>query len=160
MTARKTKLDDTTARAIADACGTRPFYQRGYTAKDRAQDNLSGKTHYATDDTLRFHHARINGCYVECHGLVLVIVESAAIDMHNTSRGHRFVAFDLFGTVINNRNRIDEMHSTSDKALADMRTWLDGFNVLAHYKEVLTDRAARAKRDADAMVKAARAIKA
>lgn len=159
MTARKTKLDDTTARAIADACGVRPFYQRGYIAKDVAQNNLSGKSHYAEDDTLKFFHARINRCYIECNGLVLVIVESAAKDMNNASRGHRFVAFDLFGTVINERERADEMHSTSDKALADMRTFLDGFNVLAHYKDKLAERAARAKREADAMAKAARAIK-
>lgn len=159
MTARKTQLSDDTARAIAHAIGCRPFDRHGYDAKYSAQRNLDGKTYYADDDTLKFFHARINSAYVECNGLLLVILQSEAKDMRNQSRGHRFVAFDLFGTVINERDHVESMHSKSDGARAAMRAWLDGFNVLAHYKAAMSERAARAKRAADDLAKAARAIK-
>lgn len=159
MTARKTKLSDETARTIAHAIGTAPFERRSYDAKFMAQQNLSGKTHYADDDTLKFFHARINHCRTECHGLILVIVESAAKDMHNTSRGHRFVAFDLFGTVINDRDHVDAMRAKSDKAIDDMHAWLESFDVLAHYKGAIAERAARLKRQADDMAKTARGIR-
>ena len=160
MTARKTKLTDDTARAIAHAIGTSPFERHGYDAKYSAQRNLGGKTHYADDDTLKFFHARINSCRTECNGLVLILIESAAKDMNNTARGHRFVAFDLFGTVINDRDHVDTMRSKSDAAYNDSREWLESFDVLAHYKAAMAERAARAKRAADDMAKAARAIRA
>lgn len=161
MTARKTKLTDDTARTIAHAIGTRPFERHGDDAKYSAQRNLDGKTHYADDDTLKFFHARINSCRTECHGLVLILSESAAKDMHNSARGHRFVAFDLFGTVIiAYHDHIDAMHSKSDGARAAMREWLESFDVLAYYKAAMTERAARAKRAADDLAKAARAIRA
>ena len=160
MTARKTKLTDDTARAIAHAIGTRPFERHGYDAKYSAQRNLDGKTHYADDDTLKFFHARINSCRTECNGLVLILIESAAKDMNNTARGHRFVAFDLFGTVINDRDHGDALRSKSDAAYNDSREWLESFDVLAHYKAAMAERAARAKRAADDMAKAARSIRA
>lgn len=159
MTARKTKLNPATARAIADALQTRPFERHGYDAKYTAQRNLSGKTHYADDDTLKFFHARINHCRIECEGLILIIIVSVAADYQNKSRGFRFVAFDLFGTVLNDRDHSDAMRRTSDKAAEDMHEWLAGFNVLAHYKTAIAERAARMKRNADDMAKAARAIK-
>ena len=159
MTARKTQLTDETARTIAHAIGCRPFERHGYDAKYSAQRNLDGKTHYADDDTLKFFHARINSCRTECNGLVLILIESAAKDMNNSARGHRFVAFDLFGTVINDRDHVDAMRASSSAAYNDYRKWLDGFNVLAHYKGAMSERAARAKRAADDLAKAARAIK-
>ena len=160
MTTRKTQLTDDTARAIAHAIGCRPFDRHGYDAKYSAQRNLDGKTHYADDDTLKFFHARINSCRTECNGLVLILIESAAKDMNNSARGHRFVAFDLFGTVLNDRDHVDAMRSKSDAAYNDSREWLESFDVLAHYKAAMTERAARAKRAADDLAKAARAIRA
>lgn len=160
MTARNTKLTDDTARAIAHAIGTRPFERHGYDAKYSAQRNLDGKTNYADDDTLKFFHARINSCRTECNGLVLILIENASKDTHNSARGNRFVAFDLFGTVINDRDHIDAMHSKSDAAYNDSREWLESFDVLAHYKAAMTERAASAKRAADDLYKAARAIRA
>ena len=139
MTARKTKLTDDTARAIAHAIGTRPFERHGYDAKYSAQRNLDGKTHYADDDTLKFFHARINSCRTECNGLVLILIESAAKDMHNSARGHRFVAFDLFGTVINHRDHVDAMHSKSDGARVAMRNLRRDAN--ATLKDLLKNKA-------------------
>lgn len=159
MASRKTDLNDDTARAIAHALNVRLFERYSHDAKHSAQRNLSGKTHYADDDTLNFFHARINSCRTECNGLVLVITESAAADYQNKTRGHRFVAFDLFGTVLNDRDHADAMRSKSGRAYDDSREWLESFDVLAHYKAALAEHAARLKRDADAMAKAARSIR-
>lgn len=87
------------------------------------------------------------------------MVESVAKDPDNRSRGFRFVVFDLFGTVLNDRDHADSMHSKSDKAAAAMAEWLESFDVLAHYKRAMAERADRLKREAAEMSKAARAIR-
>lgn len=159
MTAPKTELTYDLAREIALAASANLFSHYGGNAKYKAQGNLSGKTHYADDDTLKFFHARINSCWTKCQGLILVITESVAADYNNTKRGHRFVAFDLFGTVINDRDHADAMQPNSDKAHKAAHEWLESFDVLAHYKAALTERADRLKRDADDMAKIAKAIR-
>lgn len=140
-------LTEQTARDIARACDASRFDRHSYDAKACAQRNLAGRSHYCDDDTLKYFHSRIQSARPECHGLVLVIVESAAADYQNRSRGFRFVAFDLFGTVINDR---DTLHKESDKAHADAAAWLQSFDVLAHYRADMTERAERmARRAAD-----------
>lgn len=159
MTTRKTELTYGLAREIALAASANMFSQYGGNAKYAAQRNLSGKTHYVDENTLKFFHARINSCRAECQDLVLIIVESVAADHNNTKRGHRFVAFDLFGTVINDRDHTDAMQHSSDKAHKAAHEWLESFDVLAHYKAALTERADRLKRNADDMAKIAKAIR-
>ncbi len=156
MARKKTELNDATARTIADALRVARFERAGYVAKAMAQRNLNGRTHYADDDTLKFFHTRINACRTEAHGLLLIMLESTANNFKNTSRSHRFVVFDLFGDVLNAR---DTLRAKSGKAHDDMRDWLASFDVLAHYKQAMAERAERMKRDADAMAKAARAIR-
>lgn len=148
-----------TARAISRAIGVSLFERHSYDAKYCAQRNLSGKSHYADDDTLKYFHARINSVKIAHEGLIFAMVESVANDPDNRSRGFRFIAFDLFGTVLNDRNHVDGTHRKSDGAYRDMLEWLDSFDVLAHYKTAMQDRAARLKREADDMNKAARAIR-
>ena len=155
-----TKLTDELARKIAIACNARRFERNGYDAKYCAQRNLDGRTHYADDDTLKFFHARINSCRAECAGLVLIITESAARDWDNGKRGHRFVAFDLFGTVLNDRDNADAMRASSGAAYNDSRAWLESFDVLAHYKAAMAERAARLKREASDLLAVARKIRA
>ena len=159
MSRKKTELTEETARAIARALNVSRFERTGYDPKAMAQRNLAGKTHYADDDTLRFFHARINHCRTSHEGLILAIVESVAEDYHNTARGFRFVAFDLFGNVLNNRSSTDELHRKSDKAAAEMLAWLESFDVLAHYKAEMTERAERLKRESADLIKAARVIR-
>lgn len=113
MARKKTELNDVTARAIADALRVSRFERTGYDAKAMAQRNLNGRTHYADDDTLKFFHARINACRTEAHGLLLTMLESTASDFKNMSRAHRFVVFDLFGNVVNARERV---HAKSEGA--------------------------------------------
>ena len=148
-----------TARAISRAIGVSLFERHSYDAKYCAQRNLSGKTHYADDDTLKYFHARINSVKIAHEGLIFGIVESAAKDPDNRQRGFRFVVFDLFGTVLNDRDHDDAMHGKSDKAAAAMAEWLESFDVLAHYKRAMLERADILKREAAEMSKAARAIR-
>ena len=123
-----------------------------------AQRNLSGKTHYADDETLRFFHARINSARTSHEGLIFAMVESVATDSRNTSRGFRFVAFDLLGTVLNDRTHADSTHAKSDKAIGEMLAWLESFDAMAHYKTAMAERAARLKRESAELSKASRAI--
>lgn len=147
------------ARAIARALHVSLFDRCGYDPKAIAQRNLSGKTHYVDDDTLRFFHSRINYARVSHDGLIFALVESVARDFENTSRGFRFVVFDLFGTVINDRDSADATHSKSDKAHDALNQWLSGFDALAHYKTAMLERAERMKREASDMAKVARSIR-
>ena len=148
-----------TARKISQSLGTSLFGRHGYDAKYCAQRNLTGKTHYVDDDTLRFFHARIVLTRAMQEGLLFGLVESVAKDPDNRSRGFLFVVFDLFGTVLNDRDHADAMHNKSDKAAAAMAEWLESFDVLAHYKRAMLERAGRLKREAAEMSKAARAIR-
>lgn len=154
-----TKLTQDVARSISRALNVSLFEHCGYDAKHMAQRNLSGKTYYADDDTLKLFNARINNARTSHEGLVFAMVESVASDFRNTSRGFRFVAFDLFGTVLNDRDHADATHAKSDKATADMLAWLESFDALAHYKTAMTERAERLRREAAEMSKAARSIR-
>lgn len=150
-------VTEETARNIARALNISRFERCGYDAKATAQRNLSGKTHYVEDDTLKFFHARINSARVAHEGLTFAMVESVAEDFENRARSFRFVAFDLFGTVLNDR---ESKHAKSEKATEEMLAWLESFDVLSHYKAAMSETAARLKRESAAMAKAARAIRA
>lgn len=136
-------------RDLAYACGVRVFEQFGYDAKACAQRNLSGRTHYADDDTLRFFHARIISARPELDGAAFLLVESVAKDFSNTARGFRFVVFDMFGESMGESR--DTYHKTSDKARAAGLAWLESFDVVAHYRAALAERADRLERQAAAM---------
>lgn len=151
------QITEDTARALAYACGVGRFERRGYAAKACAQANLSGRTHYADDDTLRFFHARILHAWPECEGLILTIVESVAADPDNRSRGFRFVAFDIFGTVIE-RPGIESLHKTSRAAEKALDAWLAGFDVVAHYRAAMTERAQSFERGAASLRDGAAAL--
>lgn len=150
------RVTEEQARAIAIACGAQRFERTGYDPKAMTQRNLSGRTHYADDETLKFFSARINSARVERFGLLLVITESTASGFNDPTRQHRFVAFDLFGTVVNDRDGQDFKRSEhADKA---MREWLEGFDALAHYKAAMIEWAERLKREAKTLTDAARKI--
>lgn len=147
------------AQQIARAIGARPFDHQSYDAKYDAQRSLSGKTHYADDDALKYFNARINRSGNAAGGLLFWIIESVAQDPDNQSRTNRFVVFDLFGTVVNDREHLDAGYSSTDRAKRACQEWIESFDVAAHYKAALVDRAERAKRDAADLAKAARAIR-
>jgi hypothetical protein len=96
-------------------------------AKYEAQDQLSGKTHYVDDDTLRFHHCRIISCDISHDGMLFWLIESVSLDMNNTKRGFRYVVFDVFGNVIS-RHDLADCVSTSKKARSELKEFLSGVN--------------------------------
>ena len=118
-----------------------------YNPKDYAQDQLTGRTHYVDESTLRYFHARVIGAHQDADGLLFWIVESSATDPDNTGRGFRPVVFDIFGEVIF-RPDLSDMVKTSDKARALYRDWLESFDITAHYREALESRARRLDKEA------------
>ena len=160
--AKKTEITRELATSIAHVIGTRLFENRSsYSAKDDAQRNLEGKTHYVDDATLKAFYSRISSARHTDQGLIYSIVESVAGDYQNNSRGFRFVTFDLYGTIINDRVSADvnRLHKTAAKAQAEMWEFLDGLDVAAHYKRVMAEHADPIKAQAANLHKLAKSIK-
>ena len=129
------------ARTLAHAVfQVSPFeLNSGYlTAKEYAQKNLTGKTHYVDPDTLRYHKSRILESYSTDHGTLFALIESCALDMNNTSRGFRFVVFDLGGQSLG-RASLECTYKSKASAQGAMWVWLDDFDVVSHYIDRLGD---------------------
>ena len=117
-------------------------------AKWNAQRNLSGRTHYVDDDTLRFHKSRVISSYVTDNGLLFAIVTSDALDMNNTRRGFRYVIFDVFGTSIE-RTNIEESFTTSRAACKAMWAALNAMDAKAHTLKAIDGQAKRHAQEMD-----------
>lgn len=159
---KKTELNQEVARNIALALNENMFSRMNSSnAKWNAQSNLRGKTHYVDEDTLRCFYSSITSTYDIDHGLVFTLIESVAADHRNQSRGFRFVAFDLCGTVINERASAsrETLFRNSRQAEKAMWAWADEFDTLAHYKMVLTERAERMKKEAAFMLTQSKSIR-
>lgn len=89
-------------------------------AKVNAQNNLSGRTHYVDDSTLRFHKSRILKAKATCDGLLFYIIESCTADMNNTRRIFRHVIFDITGNLV---SRPDLEHGFKTRAAAEKSMW-------------------------------------
>lgn len=112
----------------------KPFCQESCDTKHNAQRNLSGKTHYVDDDTLRWHKSRVLSSGHLHGGLLFRITTSDALDIHNTRRGFRAVVFDVFGTTIY-RPKLEEAFSTSHAAYkASEKQEID---LVTHYREAI-----------------------
>jgi len=107
------------------------YRNEGSIAKFNAQRNLSGRTHYVDDDTLKWHKSRVLSARATDNGLLFAIVTSDALDMHNTKRGYRFVIFDLFGHVL---ERPDLENTFSSSRAAEKAMWkaLNAIDAKAH----------------------------
>ena len=160
--AKKTELSRDIATSIAHVIGTSLFEKKSsYSAKDDAQRNLSGKTHYVDEGTLKSFYSRISSARYTDEGLLFSIIESVAGDYQNKSRGFRFVTFDLYGTIVNDRVSADvnRLHSSAAKAEREMWEFLNSFDALAHYKTTMSEHAAVIKAQAANLVKLANTIK-
>lgn len=111
------------------------YREESANAKYNAQRNLSGRTHYVDDDTLRFHKSRILRTHITDNGLLFGLIESCALDMNNTSRGFRPVIFDIFGTVINERAKLEDCLKT--RAAAEKAFWREINNIDAGTHTIL-----------------------
>jgi hypothetical protein len=100
-------------------------------ARYNAQKNLQGRTHYVDDDTLRWHKSRVLSSRHTDGGLLFAIVESVALDMHNTKRGVRYVIFDVFGTVVGKRQDLEHCWRRSEQATKAMWAELETLDAKA-----------------------------
>jgi hypothetical protein len=91
-----------------------------------AQENLKGRTHYVSDDTLRYHKSRILQTRIAFDGLIFGLVESIPAPRPNAmlGRGMRYVIFDLLGNVIH-RPDIAQYRNSAQAAKA-MDEIIDG----------------------------------
>ena len=127
---------------LAELYGNKSSY-----SKVNAQENLEGRSYFATDSALRFFGARINSAHHTASGLLFFIVESSFLDMQKTKRGFRFHLFDIFGQEIGNQE-LDQAVKTSEQARKAGYQFLDSFDLAKHYAQKLEDIARRAKREA------------
>lgn len=87
--------------------------------KWNAQRNLSGRTHYVDDDTLRFHKSRILSTHITDSGLLFALVESVALTMDGSKRGYRPVIFDVFGNTVE-RPKLEDSFKSRKAATSAM----------------------------------------
>jgi hypothetical protein len=140
-----------TARSIAHALDVNLYRdpQRS-SAKFSAQSELDGRTHYVSDNTLRFHKSRILGASPQFNGLFFRITESCAVDFHNTRRGFRCVLFDLTGEVVYHP-KLDAMARSAEDARRAFWVLFDTFDPQAYYRQKLAEKGARLLRQAHDM---------
>ena len=122
----------------------RLFTHESSDAKWNAQRNLSGKTHYVDDDTLRFHHSRVLGTAILHGGLLLRVTCSDALDMHNTKRGFRCAVFDVFGTTVS-RPTLEQAKSTKQAAIKASEQ--ETIDLVKHYREAINSKTYHAQQD-------------
>ena len=119
-------------------------------SKYNAQRNLEGRTHYADDDSLRFHKSRINTSVITDGGLLFAIVESYAVDMRNTSRLFRPVIFDISGHVIS-RCKLEDGFKTSKQAIKAMWDELNSIDAATVTTDCISRYIAESERQAKYM---------
>lgn len=127
---------------------TRRYEMKSYLHKNNAKLNLSGRTHYVDDDTLRFHYARITSTAVSPDGLLFGLVESVALDPNNRMRGFRHVIFDITGFVIT-RPALDHTHKKSENAYRAMMQDMANIDRV----KVTADAIARTRKEFDTCLK-------
>ena len=120
------------------------FSEKSYDAKRCAQINLSGRTHYAEDDTLRFFRGRILKCSILDNGTILGIVESCSADMHHSARAYRPVFCNLNGEVIS-RCTLDDAFKTSATAHKEFWRIANALDARAECNRMLESMATRAE---------------
>lgn len=115
-----------TLGSIARAAGFKLYDVPGCYGTSRevlAERMLEGRTHYFDADTRRYFGARVSKLTEHGDGTLLAACESVS---HPTyGRVHRFVVFDVSGSVIE-RSDIDEQRFTrAAQAQKAMYAWLD-----------------------------------
>jgi hypothetical protein len=63
--------------------------------------------------------------------LIFALIESYAVDMHNTRRAYRPVVFDVFGTVLS-RVDLENGYKSTKAALKALTEILNGLDAKAH----------------------------
>lgn len=135
-------MTNTTLTTALRAANIRPYESMWCASeKDLAQRALSGRTHYADSDTLRYFNARINCTRQSDDGLWFALRES--LDMPGRGRVHRWCIFDVFGSCERTEER-----STGRAADALFSALRDGIDWEARTLAELERRATRQLEDA------------
>lgn len=130
--------------SVLQQLGFSPFQCHSCYPLGDAQRNLSGRTHYVDDDTLRFFLARILYTGREHDSLTFWLVESVRSKPDSLPGGRiRFVAFDVFGSVVSR----DEWHRSSKAAIKAGRAWLAQHDAVAHTRAALANSLERMQAD-------------
>lgn len=125
----------------------RTYREESSDEKTNAQRNLSGRTHYVDDGTLKFHHARILYTRVHAAGLLFALVESVALDMRNTERGFRYAIFDICGNVLS-RPSLEDCFKTSEQARKSMYAALNQIDAIAVSRAAIAEMERQAHNEA------------
>ena len=134
----KTKIE-----SALNILGIRPYRQESCYSLNDAQRNLQGRTHYVDSDTLKGFRARVLNAHLSHDGLIYWIIESVGNKPFDGKANKRFIAFDVFGDVISNR---EQWHTTSKAAEKEKNAFLESFDAEKHTEGRLLE---RAKRDAE-----------
>jgi hypothetical protein len=142
--------------AALRANGHRLFECKSYDATRNAQQNLEGKTYFVSPDNLKFHKSRVLSSRAVADGLLFKVTTSDSLDYNHTKRGVRVHLFDVFGTHVWG---VDLGQASKDRKGAEkVFDAAPDFDVAAHYKKALTERAARLSREVAELTEAASAI--
>jgi hypothetical protein len=95
--------------------------------KNRAQQNLTGITHYADDDTLKFFKAKIIDCVVSSCGKYCLIVESLPYGGFDAPRKKRGKVFNILGRVIA-ETEAQTMRNKSSAILSELYAQIDALD--------------------------------
>lgn len=144
----KTTLE--TINAAIRFAGSYPFrHESGYPDYN-AERNLSGRTHFADPQTLKCFKSRILDSGMTDDRLVFWLIESNRSKPFECDKNKRFVAFDVFGRQIFER---DSWHKTSKAAYKEGKDWLASFDAVAHTETALRAKAFNDAKNSEAILK-------
>lgn len=110
--------------------GVKLFKEFSGMTLNQVQRNLEGRTHYASDASLKFHKATVHTVNVMDDGLILGIVESVQKGPEaSDGRGFRPVFFDVFGNTVY-RPELDETLPSQKAAMAEFWQQADKVNAI------------------------------
>ena len=106
------------------------YRQHSNLPRRNAQRNLSGRSHYADPDTLRYFNARILSAFDFADGLLFAVVQSMPQNHRNDKRGFRYRILDVAGNVLD-RDGSDDFYGSSDAARRACRAHLAELDPIA-----------------------------
>lgn len=110
-----------------------------------AERNLEGRTHYVDTGTRKYFGSRILSARPMSNDFAFYLVESVSGRPNHGGYNKRFVAFDVFGEVLTQRNE-ESWFRTSEHAYKAGMKEMDTIDILRHTQEKLI---ARAKREVE-----------
>lgn len=143
-------LIETVTETLRNA-GISPFRAESCYPDSNAERNLQGRTYFLSPETRRYFKSRVLDAGMTKDGLVFWLVESNRSKPFEAEKNKRFVAFDVFGTVLNER---EDWFKTSAQALKHGRAWLESFDGLEHTRKELLAKATREAEQAQAIFNA------